>query len=454
MKHTLIILGWLLFSVACTKQDEWLDIKSNRSDITPGTLENYQAILDYDIFMNDNYPGMPLVSADNYYLTYTNWLGISNYGKNVHVWAQEIYQGTITIGDWNNPYIMAGYANIVLEGLEKIKQTPQNRLDRENAKGSALFYRAYAFYNLISEFAKPYSAATAATDPGIPIRLTSDINQISVRASVKEGYDRITSDLKQAIDLLPVTGLYQTRPGKTAAEALLARVYLNMEDYSNAGSYADKALNRVNRLIDFNSLPLTAAKPFPTFPNNAEVIFYAANSILSINILNGLVDSNLLRSYAANDLRKSAFYTTNSNGTIFKGQYTGSSYPFGGLATNELYLIRAEASARAGNTASALQDLNSLLSKRWKTGTFVPYTANNAETALILVLAERRKELPFTGTLRWEDLRRLNKDSRFAQTLTRVMNAQTYTLEPGDPRYVLPIPDNEIRLSGIAQNPR
>jgi len=181
MKHTLIIFGWLLSAVACTKQDEWLDIKSNRSDITPGTLENYQAILDYDIFMNDSYPGMPLVSADNYYLTYTNWLGISNYGKNVHVWAQEIYQGTITIGDWNNPYIMAGYANIVLEGLEKIRQTPENRLDWENAKGSALFYRAYAFYNLISEFAKPYSAATAATDPGIPIRL------IVCRQSTEQG---------------------------------------------------------------------------------------------------------------------------------------------------------------------------------------------------------------------------------------------------------------------------
>jgi len=454
MKNKLIILGWLLFTAACTKQDEWLNVKSNKSDITPSTLENYQAILDYDIFMNDNYPALPLVSADNYYLSYTNWLGISNYAKNAHVWAEDLYQGTVTIGDWNSPYINVAYANIVLEGLEKIKQTPQNRQDWENAKGSALFYRAYAFYNLINEFAKPYSAATADTDPGIPIRLAADINTRSVRASVKAGFDQITGDLKQAIDLLPVTPLYQTRPGKTAAEALLARVYLNKEDYTNAGLYAGNALSRVNNLMDFNSINTNAARPFPAFPNNTEVIFYATNSIMSLSIVNGLIDSNLLKSYATNDLRRTAFYTTGSSGTTFKGQYTGSIPPFGGLATNELYLIRAEAHARAGNTAAAMQDLNSLLSKRWKTGTFVPYTANSPETALTMVLTERRKELPFTGTLRWEDLRRLNKDSRFAKTLTRVMNGQTYSLEPGDPRYLLPIPDNEIRLSGIAQNPR
>jgi hypothetical protein len=56
--------------------------------------------------------------------------------------------------------------------------------------------------------------------------------------------------------------------------------------------------------------------------------------------------------------------------------------------------------------------------------------------------------------LRWIDLRRLNTDSRYAVTLTRNLNNQIYTLPPNDQRYVLPIPDLEIKLSGIEQNPR
>lgn len=454
MKNIFLLTGWMLLVTACHKQDEWLNVKSNKSDITPATLQNYQAILDYDIYMNDNYPGLPLVSADNYYLNYTTWLGSSSYAKNAYVWAQDVYQGNLTISDWNSPYTNVEYANIVLDGLEKMERTNQNQLDWDNAKGAALFFRAFAFYNLVNEFAKPYSATTAATDLGIPLRLSGDINAKSVRAPVQDVYNQIISDLKQADDLLPVTPLYQSRPGKTAAEALLAKVYLNMDDYTNAGLYADIALNRISNLIDFNTLPPGSSRPFPVFPNNPEIIFYATNSIFSLAIISGLVDSTLLKSYDANDLRRTAFYNTGANGTTFKGQYSGSFPPFGGLATNELYLIRAETSARAGKTAAALQDLNNLLLKRWKTGSFVPFTAPTPEDALSLILTERRKELPFTGTIRWEDLRRLNKDSRFARTLTRILNSQPYTLPPADPRYVLPIPENEIRLSGIQQNPR
>ena len=454
MKNIFLLTLCILMVTACNKQDEWLNVKSNKSDITPSTLQNYQAILDYDIYMNDNYPGLPLVSADNYYLNYTTWLGSSSYAKNAYVWAQDVYQGNVVIGDWNSPYINVEYANIALEGIGKIERTNQNQLDWDNIKGSALFYRAYAFYNLINEFANPYSATTAATDLGIPLRLSADINEKSVRASVQDGYNQIIIDLKQADDLLPSAALYQSRPGKTAAEALLAKVYLNIDDFVNAGLYADKALSRVSNLIDFNTLSLSTSRPFPAFPNNAEAIFYATNSIFSLAIINGLVDSTLLKSYNANDLRKTAFYNTGANGTTFKGQYSGSVAPFGGLATNELYLIRAEVNARLGKTAAALQDLNTLLIKRWKTGSFLPYTALTPDDALLLVLTERRKELPFTGTIRWEDLRRLNKDSRFARTLIRMLNGQTYTLPASDPRYILPIPETEIRLSGIQQNPR
>ena len=449
------LLSMLLFSMfSCKKQDEWLDVKSSKGNVTPSTLKNYQALMDYDVFMNDGYPGMPLVSADNYYSSYANWQGSDTYTRYIYIWDQDIYHGYLGINDWQVPYIITEYANIALEGLGKIARNSDNEQDWNNVKGSALFYRGYAFYNLAGEFAKPYTAATASKDPGIPLHLEADVNQRLSRGTVEQSYQQILSDLKQAEPLLPNIPLYQTRPCKAAVQALLARVYLNMDNYDSALVYAEKALQFNSTLIDFNTLNTSASKPFPAFPKNSEVLFYAASSYDPIALSTGMVDTTLYRSYAANDLRKQLFFLTSGSGNIFKGQYTGNSYPFGGLAINELYLIAAECYARKGNKDQAMQKLNALRVKRWKTGTYTSYTAVSADDALVQVLTERRKELPFTGTLRWEDLRRLNKESRFAVTLQRVLNNQNYTLPPNDGRYVLPIPDNDIRLGGLTQNPR
>jgi hypothetical protein len=160
-----------------------------------------------------------------------------------------------------------------------------------------------------------------------------------------------------------------------------------------------------------------------------------------------------------NDLRQKIFFKTNTNGGMqFVGTYTGGTASaanlnfFGGLATDEVYLTRAECFARSGNVTAAMKDLNALMIKRFKTGTFVPLTATNTSEALSLVLQERRKETPFRG-LRWLDLRRLNSEGANI-TLTRFVNNQTYTLEPNSPRYVLPIPPDIIGFTGISQNER
>src|SRR3546814_17453648 len=146
------------------------------------------------------------------------------------------------------------------------------------------------------------------------------------------------------------------------------------------------------------------------------------------------------------------FFRKNEDGTMyFRGSYHQSSVPFSGLATDEVYLIRAECYARTGNVAAAMEDVNTLLEKRWKAGTFFPFSAQTAEEALSFILKERRKELVLRG-LRWSGLRSLNKDASFSVTLTRKLNGETITLLPGALRYVFPIPDNIIKLTVIKQN--
>lgn len=163
----------------------------------------------------------------------------------------------------------------------------------------------------------------------------------------------------------------------------------------------------------------------------------------------------MYNSYENGDLRKKVFYRGTSPNISFTGNQTGNSGNFSGLATNELYLIKSESLIRLGNIKDGLEALNQLLKKRWAQNVdYTAKTAVNEEQALKLILNERRKEMPFTSNSRWEDLRRFNKDSRFAQTLTRTINGELYSLPPNDSRYVYPIPPLEILKSSLEQNIR
>jgi hypothetical protein len=226
-----------------------------------------------------------------------------------------------------------------------------------------------------------------------------------------------------------------------------------MGKYKQALFYADSTLLLNDSLIDYNSVD--PSKPYPFARFNSEVLFSSVSQFPGmLSPTNYKVDSVLYNSYDSNDLRKELFFTPNGPGTIgFRGSYDGSNAPFNGYATDEIYLIKAECEARQGLVESSMATLNKLLVTRWKTNTFQPFTSTSIDDALNKILTERRKEL-IQRSRRWFDLRRLNKDSRFAKTLKRVENGVTYTLPPADPRYVFLIPAQVIDLTGMQQNTR
>lgn len=448
------------FYESCKKTNDFLNAKSNLNDVRPTTLNDFQAILDNDNAMNDAYPGIGLVCSDNVYLTDATFNSVPEYERNAYIWAKDIYdQNSDT--DWNNGFAEIEFANIVLDGLNNIMRNASNASQYDEIKGSALFFRAYTYYMLSQTYCKPYISVSAATDPGLPVRTTSDVNQKSTRVSVADTYAQMISDSKSAITLLPKTTGYQTRPAQAAANALLAKIYLSMGDYANAKTYSNNSLDIYNKLLDYNSSAVSLASTFvfPVFPGNQEISFWAYADGYATTIPYGaggvgFVDTVLYKSYNDNDLRKTLYFLDNGSGQIqFAGTYSGSYYNFCGIATDEVYLIRAECEARLGETSEALSDLNTLLVMRYKTGTFVPLTISDQRSLITEILTERRKELPFTGQLRWEDLRRLNQDPVYAKTWSRTIGGTTYTLRPGDNRYTLPIPDQEIQSSGITQNP-
>jgi hypothetical protein len=452
MTISLLLIASLIY-ISCKK--DFLDEKPNKALLIPTTLTDMGLLLDNLQIMN-RAPAVQEIASDDFYTTATGYVSFSNIEKNAYVWAADIYEGAAG-NDWNIPYQQIFYANIVLDGL---KLNNENDLITANLlQGTAYFYRGLALYNLSQLFAVSYQKSTANTDLGLPIRLTANVNDKSVRSNLQQTYDQIINDLLLAKDLLPLQSTIKSKPNKTIVNALLARIYLSMGNYNEAELCATACLKQYNKLIDYNTLNATTGLPFPTtLPNgNDEVLFHT--SLYAYGSLGGtqtIIDPNLYASYEANDLRKKLFFVDRNGLLTFKGTYSGPSVPasiFSGLATDEIYLTRAECLARKGDAKGALDDLNLLLINRFAKGTFSPIQATNADDALAKVLKERRKELISRG-LRWTDLRRLNIDPKLAITLSRTINGTTYTLLPNSNRYVFPIPDNEIKASGIEQNAR
>lgn len=452
----LICLGAMLVGIAllnaCTK--DWLNAKPNKSLVVPAGVADYQALLDNSTVMNVNQPSLTLVGDGDFLVSDAVYAGLSTPEQSAYVWAPttDSFYGGFPAPDWQAAYNRILNDNVVLDGIKSLSVDQENQVGYNNVKGTALFYRSYDFFCLSQEYCKLYDPTTSGTDLGLPLRTSPDINITVKRSTVKETYDRIINDLLTAGPLLPETPLFPTRPSRPAVYGLLSRVYLAQENYSKALLYADSCLQIQGALMDFNELNASALHPVPLF--NKEVIFHFNLATYgSFLTRNHRVDSVLYNSYAANDLRGTIYFTTVAGNKAFKGAYTGSRNFFGGLATDEMYLTRAECYARAGSASAAINDLNTLLRARWKTGTYTDVAVTNADSALSMVLTERRKELCFRN-VRWTDLRRLNTDPRYQATITRTVAGQTYLLSPNSPRYVLPLDPIEIQLGGLQQNPR
>ncbi|SEN07738.1 SusD family protein [bacterium A37T11] len=458
--NTLPLLITVIICWSCGKS--FLDPKPSSSIIIPTTIEEYKALLESSDVYAASVALSQLASDEYYFLNEESWS--STYTateRESFIWAKDIYGGDVNIQDWNGPYKAIFYANSVIDGLKDREKLSGSDEEYNLVKGWAHFVRSYTYFDLIRNFSPAYDPATEGSDLGVPLKLTSGVDDIQQRASVKQCYDQIFADLNVARSLLQPTypDGHQNQASRLAVYALGARINLYQRKYEQALKYADSCLNEYNYLLDYNEVDGTQRFPFPA--NNPESIFttstviaYSTQTVASRTNTKIAIDSNLLKTYEENDLRRTILYrTAGVNNVVMNGGYFGIGlYPYTGLAVDEQYLIRAECLAREGNEQAALDNLNVLLVRRFKTGTFLPLTTGEVTNVLERVLLERRKELVWR-CLRWGDLKRLNKEGAII-TLTRVLGGTTYSLPPNDPRYVFNIPADEITLSGIQQNLR
>lgn len=454
-----MIAAWLIIPGSCSKSTFLLENPSGNF-VKPETLAHCQALLNNAELLNTT-PVQGEQSANDYYCLPAYYDGLTGLDQRLYTWQKELYGNMTQVPDWNKPYEQLYVLNLVLETLAGI--TPDVDSVRQQwryCKGYALFMRSYVFHNLAQLFAPEYDAGTAGATPGIVLPLQTKWTTTARRESLAITYEQIIAGLQEARDLVP-EGLpvnYRHLPGRLAVYAMLARVYLTMRNYRQAGMYADSCLQQYDVLMDFNTLryPATGEK-FLIPVINTETLYRSwmiEGNLIGVAVFrNSIIDSTLYGEYEPNDLRKKIYFGINAQGLPYmRNGYSGSIYAFSGLAIDEVLLMRAECLAVQGNTIAALAHLDRLLVKRYVTNTYVNKQVTDSATAVAMVRAERRKELIYRG-LRWPDLRRYNKEGA-GITLQRVVHGQPYQLLPGSRNYTLPIPANVLQGTAIEQNIR
>lgn len=175
------------------------------------------------------------------------WNGTSTGGSwPLYDYSRNI-RSSVTEYTWELGYRTIGNCNEVIDRVKALGNASTD--DETIMMGENYYVRALCYFLLVNEFAQPYSN-NPTQNPGLPLKLKPGITDEDMpksRSTVAEVYEQVVKDLQDAITYLTLpagmtskTNIYGT---KEAAEALLARVYLYMENWDGAWTMANNVIN-------------------------------------------------------------------------------------------------------------------------------------------------------------------------------------------------------------------
>lgn len=449
MKYKLIyrLLFVILIFTACNKKLDTTPQNSIDASTALLTSSDVQAALIgaySDLGVADFYGGRAFVGPDLLGNTdEIDWSGTYQGFTQIYNKSIPVDNGFVT-DTWLTGYKTINDANNVLAALSVVDPTATQKV-----QGGAEFIRASSYFDLVRLYAKAWNDGTPATNPGVPIVLapttlttvTTDTKLVG-RNTVAEVYAQVIKDLDDAKAKLPTSnGFYATT---YVASAMLARVYLQMGDYTNAVVEANRVINSgkyeltktyadafpyvdppahiASTSEDIFALQVTNSSGFNGFQE-----FYSADGRGDITINQAHFDL-----YEADDDRLNLFYS--SGGSDFTGKFDNLYGNVHIIRLAEMYMIRAEGNFRLGSTTGAtpLEDINTIRER-----VLLP-DLTPAQLTLAAILKERKLELAFEGfTL--HDAKRLE---------------MSIGILPWDsPKLIYPIPKREIIVNpNLTQN--
>ncbi|MEO5999952.1 MAG: RagB/SusD family nutrient uptake outer membrane protein [Chitinophagaceae bacterium] len=398
---------------------------STEGDLNIASNGMYQGMRNTNLY-GRTYPIKGDLMADNVYLKANNsgrYLAFRDYNQTA--------ANTEANDTWNAAYDVIKRANTIISA-----DIPASK-NVDELKGQAYAVRALMTFELVRNYAKPYTVDPNAL--GIPLVTTFDQNALPVRNTVKEVYTQMISDLNQAFTLMslnigqsiiiPSTNttkvLNSSYFTKYAAKALQARVYQHMGDWASA---KDAALQVINNgtfsLVESTSYVAYWKNPAAS-SSRVESMFEVSsdnggnngtNSLSNFYELAGYGDAwvtnELYNTYSATDIRRQVILvntTVTAGNTVYlNNKYSNTTNAADKDDTKvlryaDVILILAEAYANLDD-ANALIRLNEVAKKR--DAAFIGYTSTGAQLKNDII-TERRKEFAFEGYRYW-DLMRLN----------------------------------------------
>ncbi len=441
----------------------------------------------YDLLQDNNYYNAKMFT---YHGVKADDMQTAEYGRIYIQYSYEFtaedmeYSGNGRI--WSHPFAVLRHVNTLLSFIDDIKTVTDDEVaEKADMKGQALVIRALAHFDLCRMFGKQYSHDNGAS-LGVPIvtRVLDPYEKIS-RNTVAEVYAQVIADLNEAIPLLSTS----KRLGKInawAAKTLLARVYLYMEDNTNAYSTAvDIITNGPYSLVDRADYVDSWANENGSSESIFAILNNAADNGGGTSV-NNLSDPegygqfiatqdfiDLIRS-DPDDIRNEMLYidqvsdpadpntwgrvlkypgSGNTKDIIVAHQETGSPLVASAYVGNasvfrlsEVYLIAAEAAIKNSDPVNATLYLNGIVERANPAATVA-----QVDVDLDRILTERRKELCAEGH-RFFDLIR-NKRDIVRSNSSRIFDITVPMLIEWDNyKVILPIPQDELNINPITQN--
>lgn len=348
--------------------------------------------------------------------------------------------------------------NVIHSDLELVGEDAD---ERDALVGQAYALRGQIFFDLVRLFGQHYTYTNDASHLGVPIILESpEATYQAERNTVAEVYAQIISDMTTAISLMDDSTLSGTTStlSATAVKALLARVYLYMEDWENAEAMATEVIDSGEYTLLTND---SYADSFAT-NDNGETIFefvYTSSDYFGSESIAGLYLNDYYGDYLPSadvldlipdgDVRME-LYTEDDGLTGDYAPYRVNKYPTATTSTkvirlSELYLIRAEARAELGDYIGAQDDVNTIRTRGLPSASLITATGDELKEA---IATERRIELAFEGQRLW-DLTRKKEGVQRNQCTSSIC-----TVDYPNDKFVLPIPQAELDVNlNITPNP-
>jgi len=322
---------------------------------------------------------------------------------------------------WEQLYGIIYKTNAAIEGLNKsqtLKLSVKNQL-----LGEALFLRAFCYFYLVNLYGP------------VPLAISIDyeVNRLLSRSQVNIVYNQIIEDLQQAQKLLTEQYLSGNRgasiservlPNRSAATALLSRVYLYTREWAKAEQQATSVISNtaVYDLVPLGDVFLKDSKeviwqlqsvtyaPYNTYEGRLFILpLTGPNTSGRYPVY---LNQSIVADFEIGDMRKNSwinfvkispdtfFYSNKYKRTVLDPVVTEYTTVF---RLGEQYLIRAEARTQLNKIKDAVDDLNVI---RTRAGLSNISSTISPNLLLDKIMHERKVELFTEFGHRWLDLKR------------------------------------------------